>query len=370
MNVEFSLFQTCVMSASELTCRPFFLYLRGKPDKGRLKLSTGVPRTLGQEWDIALTQVTYTRTDDLYFEEGSVELLFFCENDEDQFKRVASWYPKWFRHVKTFPTDFFTKYRYAHLVELINQHGQKVPTPSGRLKPLQWVNQMNDVLRHNEFYKDNRSPYVYFSNEDATLPVIGWQSQITCDHVKILPLFNANVRRILGLPELNTYAFRKMIDNCIKSEDIPCRDHRLYNTQAMMFECNLVEHNGEGEEHHTCSTSLKGHVLRIVSPSSVLAKQNIEFDDRYYIPVQSSGFTEVTIDVTSPDTGLPVCFNGCVSLVLHFRPRTTDCKLLDRELHPRAERAVTSTALRLSDTYVDVDPYRVRDLNFNLSGRK
>ena len=324
------------------TCNPFYLFLHGKPENGCLSLSTGVARSLSSDWEMALTDVSYNQTNAFEAKAEEIQLVMcspaaYKVQYELVKSRLMADHATW---ISSFPADYFRNFPNACLVTLKARNGSTLMTPEGPYDFTSWTEEINSRLTKPDFFF-GRGIKLFFENGNVRVSwhyCKGFNKQVF-----FFPCFGEHSRNIMGMPDIASEGFKDIINRMSDNMDTLLPEWIFPQRRTpLLIECNLCEHNGQARREHSCTEHSEGHVLRIIGQEPTLEfgrHLNLAMDNRYYVPVRASGFTEVKVRIISADHYLPACFAGHVSIVIHFQPRNPTCSLEDKEPHPRGTRS-------------------------------
>lgn len=334
-------------------CQPFYMFLHGRPEDGSLSLSTGVARSLKDDWEVALADISYNQTREVEMREDDIQVVICARRiHHSQYTSVMKTLSDHGTDITEFKRDHFPKFPYAAIFTL-QRRGTKVKTPSGRYALEPFITEMNKRLRNPDFFY-GRGPMLIFEN-DTLLASWHYHKDYLME-VCCFPIFIAHVRRMIGMPEPSSDEFKEIVDNMFSDQDTVLHDWKFpIKRTPLLVECNLCDHNGLATVPHSCASDSEGHVLRVIGqdPEMAFGKHlNIEIPNRYYVPVRASGFTEVNVRILTAEYHVPVCFDGQVTIVLHFKPRSDSCVAVDEEAHPRRIRSRdVVTEFQFNQTY-------------------
>jgi hypothetical protein len=245
--------------------------------------------------------------------------------------------------------NMFPDFPYAAVVTAQNRDGTTVMLPGGR-KPLEnFIAETNEVLKK------------YFASHEGRIQFNGINIKEEGDHIEIsrgtakaesevhiFPIFNEDLGRILGLPELYSKKFSMVINamkdhaNIIisKNDTIPRYDI-IQSRTDFIIQCSIVEHNsnvstsGPGSE-----ISLNNRILRFVSQADLQKDSHgrpvlMSFaNDPFYVPViEKKGSLYIQsfkIRLLAAETMKPINMEGKINLTLHFTPDVGGQVFIDR----------------------------------------
>lgn len=335
-------------------CQPFYLYLNGRPNDGSLTLSTGFARVMKNNWEVALSSITYSESDKFQIEGDELEMIACVDSANrgvlDRYQRENYWQE--FELIKEYPNNRFDGFERCLRLRMKDcVSGKTLVSPSGRFTPSVYFEELSKSLKTQATnYAEN---FIKFDGHKLSVMFdSNWKRRVIC----FFPLFNEKIRKLIGMPDPDSDAFVKMINTpgTVTFEDL----HIPLPKTPIIIESNLCEHNGVAQLGHKCNTRTDGHVLRIISQGSEAEfnkTQHVEYDEsnRIFIPLRGKVFTEVKLNLISADTLDPTVFQGPVAVSLYFRPRPgPECSAIESETHPRRSReTVEETMLILTGEY-------------------
>ena len=334
----------------------FYTYLRGTVSRGRVSMSTGIPKNLVGDWEVALAGLHCQTTEQ--FEMDAEELMFvMCAKKEHE---------KEFNDVRNSMTDVFhihTDYRdglfkelpKASLIVMRESDISFRKTPAGRFTRETYIKAMNEALRAKR-HIFRHEIHLYHEKEQNNELALNWEYEKN-NHRRVyfFPIFGSKSRRLLGIPEPGTSQFSYLINSLVLNCNVLLRNNLLPRPNVpVMIESNISEHNGVAEADHSCQGSTDGHVLKVVARDGLIISKDFNGEDRTYIAMQASVFSNIKIMLTAADSRLPLVVSGCVNVVLHMRPRhsSIEQKLAAAELR-RLNRNADNALLALSQSYLD-----------------
>ena len=336
-------------------CDDFYLFVRGKAERGEVSISTGVPRSLAGRWEMALETLYCNTTNE--FEMEAEEIMFLMcarEEHEADYKHVRDRIHREFHIHTDYTKGLFEQLPFACLLVKKNKDGSFAKTPRGKFTPQEYVDAMNEQLRSNyEYVFHGSGIHLIFDKNRPRMLSLNWNyTYYQFKKVFFLPIFGTKSRRLLGMPDLGTLQFSNMVNGLTSNKNILLKNNIFPRPDTpLMVECNLCEHNGVATNLlHKCKTHNDGHVLRVLAKNwdSVVIDYNKH--QLTYVPIQAAAFTRVTLNITSAESRMPFVINGSVNAVLHLRPRMT-CETGETPEGRRKARSDPLLTLSLSEDY-------------------
>lgn len=341
-------------------CRPFYLHLHGNQREKGLTLSTGIPRSMRGNWDVALTSVSYTHTDKIDLTGETIQMLILSPADQyEAYTTVLSSMKHNAAFVRAYEPTYFKYFPHACLCYML-KNGVPASRPHGTFTLDEYITLLNNEMKDTSFYAHPGLSIFKKGNQCG----VAWNYQKNHYYnVFCFPIFSETIRRMIGMPDLESHSFKKMINSLANNSNVILPESCFpFKRTPLYIECNLCEHNGIAGPGHKCSTDTEGHNLRLVSQNpdkEYNVPQHMEFRYPQYVPIQVNTFTEIRVRIVAADSRKPIVCDGMINLVLHLRPRDSDCSVDDREIHPLTRGLTTSpeeTAINLSSQWTD--PYK------------
>jgi hypothetical protein len=295
---------------------------------------------------------------------GDLEMIAFVNNDElgglADFETAK--FDEEFEFVSEFPKDHFNREVFKpHMGRAVRlrmvKDGRPRKTPKGNFTLADFILQLQEAANCPFLDTAGLGNITY---TDDKLAVTWGRHMSYSPNVWLLPIYNEEIRRIIGMPEPESESFRAMIIRSwlVRSRQIELKPKCGVPRVPLLIELNLVEHNGQATEGHKCNMRTDGHTLCVVPQAPDMQfnrPQLIQFKDSdlVHIPVMASLFSEVKLRILSAETLEPASFDGVVNIELRFTPRERSaCAAEVRESHPRQTReAVDETVIMLDDDY-------------------
>jgi hypothetical protein len=341
---------------------PFYIFASIRPPLSETEVIIPNLKSLHGKWKVALRELSLTRSPVTAVQQQPVTLpsarsqpLQFLiaapancytafEEFLHNFKGIKN--ESFGRWERLFDCKMFPDFPYMAVVTAQNRDGTTVMLPGGQKTLENFIVETNEVLKK------------YFTNHEGRIQFNGIRIKQEADHigissdtakgVHIFPIFNQDLGRIFGLPQLCSNTF-SMVINAMKDNGnlIISRNDIIQSPTDLFIQCSIVEQNsnvstsapgkgsGEGSEN-----SSNNRILRFISQAHLQKDSHggpvlMSFvDDPFYVPViEKKGSLYIQsfkIRVLAAETMKPINMEGKINLTLHFTPNVGDQVFINR----------------------------------------
>jgi hypothetical protein len=316
-------------------CEEFYLFLNSskQDDNGNISFKLDAI-TLNDQWQVALTDVYYPRTI-LHETRRDPMRMFICAKEEhtaefqDTLTEITS--QKYGTVYKKFDRDYFKDYPNAAIISVCI--GDNIAsTPVGEFNLDNYILVVNRQMKYPWIVMSERDGLCIKKDSGNVRVQWTWYKKYP-EKVIVFPILSTGGARLIGLPDVLSPSFKRLVKNLKYGGDILVPKDGFYMGRANIIVCsNLVQHNGPSSNRHICDTMVEpdGHILNIISQTPHLGKEHgtaihhsIPKEERKYMPIARKMVDDVTIRTVADEELRPMRFPRA-TYVLHFKPLFPD----------------------------------------------
>jgi len=326
-------------------CEEFYLFLNSNKQDANGNISFKLDAiTLNDKWQVALTDVYYPRTM-LHETRREPMQMFICAKEDhttefqDTLNEIVT--QKYGTVHKKFDKGYFKEFPNAAIISVCI--GDTIAsTPVGEFNLDSYISVVNRQMKYPWIETSDRTGTGLKIKTDSGNIRVQWTwYKKYPQKVIVFPILSTEGARLVGLPDVLSGGFKKVVKNLKYGGDIVLPKDGFYMGRANIIVCsNLVQHNGPSKNRHICDTMIEpdGHILNILSQTPQQGKEHgtaihhsIPREDRKYMPIARKIVDEVTIRTVADEGLRPMRFPRA-TYVLHFKPLFPDaCIALEAE---------------------------------------